>query len=267
MHQLRLFFTALEFLTRLRKPQWVGFDAAWLPQSMSYLPVVGAVVGAISALAYWLVQLILPGNLAVLAAIVVGLLVTGAMHEDGLADTCDALGAGGSRERMLAIMQDSRVGTYGVLGLAAMLLARFLALDWLPPTWVMFALLVGHTWSRIGPLAMMASLTYVRSAGPSKARAATHDVGWHAVAIGVCWGLLVLLGCLAILVFAGHPWWIVAPLCAGAGLALLASVLAGMWAAQHLGGYTGDTLGAAQQVGELVCYLAIVAIARNWSGT
>jgi adenosylcobinamide-GDP ribazoletransferase len=266
MHQLRLFFTALEFLTRLRKPRWVGFDAAWLPQSMSYLPVVGAVVGSASALGFWVVAQFLPGNLAILAAIVVGLLLTGAMHEDGLADTCDALGAGGSRERMLAIMQDSRVGTYGVLGLVTMLLARFLTLDWLPPTWVMFGLVVGHTWSRIGPLAMMASLTHVRSTGPSKARAATTDVGWRAVAIGVTWGLVVLAGCLAVLLAGGHPWWIVAPLCAGAGLALLTSVLAGMWAAQHLGGYTGDTLGAAQQVGELVCYLAIVAIARNWSG-
>jgi adenosylcobinamide-GDP ribazoletransferase len=265
-HQLRLFFTALEYLTRLRKPRWVGFDAAWLPQSMSYLPVVGMVVGLGSALAFWVFAQLLPGNLAVLAAIVVGLLMTGALHEDGLADTCDALGAGGSQERMLAIMQDSRLGTYGVLGLVAMLLARFLSLDWLPAPWVMFALVVAHTWSRIGPLALMASLAHVRRTGPSKARAATTDVGWRAVVIGIAWGLLLLLACLAILMFAGHPWWIVAPLCAGAGLGLLASVLAGIWAAQHLGGYTGDTLGAAQQCGELVCYLTMVAIARNWSG-
>jgi len=266
LHQLRLFFTALEYLTRLRKPQWVGFDAAWLPQSMSYLPVVGAVVGLGSAAVFWLTLQFLPSNLAILAAIVAGLLMTGALHEDGLADTCDALGAGGSRERMLTIMQDSRVGTYGVLGLVAMLLARFLTLDWLPAPWVIYGLVVAHTWSRIGPLALMASLSHVRSTGPSKARAATTDVGWHAVAVGIGWGLLLLLGCLATLMLAGHPWWIVAPLCAGAGLGLLISVLVGMWAAQGLGGYTGDTLGAAQQGGELMCYLAMVAIARNWSG-
>ncbi len=265
-HGLRLFFTALEYLTRVPKPRWVGFDPAWLPASMRYLPLVGVVVGAISATVFWLAGMLWPHDLAVLMALGAGMLATGALHEDGLADTFDAMGAYGNRPRMLAIMQDSRLGTFGVAGLVCVLLARLFTLEWLPAPWVIGALLVGHTWSRVAPLAIMASLTYVRADGPSKARPLTEGVGWNEVGVGVMWALLLLGLCTFALVLSGQPWWSAAPLLVGAGMAVLGGVLAGIWIAHRLGGYTGDTLGAVQQCGELTCYLAMVALARAWSG-
>lgn len=264
-HGLRLFFTALEYLTRLPKPAWVGFDAAWLPQSMRFLPLVGAVVGVLCATVFWCAGLLWPHELAVLAALVTAMGVTGALHEDGFADTCDAMGGNGDRARMLEIMQDSRLGTYGVAGLACMLLARLFALDWLPAPWVVGALIVGHTWSRVAPLAAMAALDYARPVGPAKARPVAEGVSWSSVAVGLAWAVLVLGLITLALTLAGQPWWAVAPLCLGAGVALLAGMLAALWIAQRLGGYTGDTLGAVQQCGELGCYLAMVALARVWA--
>jgi len=113
VHQLRLFFVALQFFTRMPVPRWVGFDPQWLSQASRYFPAVGLVVGAFAALAYALASALWPPIVAVLLSTSTTIWLTGAFHEDGFADTCDGLGGGMTRERVLEIMKDSRIGAYG----------------------------------------------------------------------------------------------------------------------------------------------------------
>ncbi len=109
MQQLRLFFIALQFFTRLPIPRWVGFQPEWLQHASRYFPLVGCVVAAVAAGVYALAALVLPAPLAAVLSTAASIYVTGAFHEDGFADTCDGLGGGMTRERVLEIMKDSRV--------------------------------------------------------------------------------------------------------------------------------------------------------------
>ena len=126
--ELRLALTALMFLTRIPVPAWVGHSETQLKQSARYFPLAGLAVGAISALAYVAAASILPHAVAVALALIAAVLATGAFHEDGFADTCDGLGGGQSREEALRIMQDPRVGAFGAIGIALVLILRFVAL-------------------------------------------------------------------------------------------------------------------------------------------
>ena len=127
-HEFRLFLVALQFLTRLPVPAFREFDPAWLHASARWVPAVGLVVGGLVALALWGAALLWPPAVAVVVALGLGIALTGAFHEDGLADTWDALGGVVPRERALLIMKDSRLGSYGALALGVGLAAKALAL-------------------------------------------------------------------------------------------------------------------------------------------
>ena len=127
-HELRLFFIALQFLTRVPVPAWVGWRADWMNQSARHFALVGACVGAFGGAVFWAAAHLWPATLAVLLSMVATVWITGAFHEDGLADTCDGLGGAVSRQRALDIMKDSRLGTYGTLGLLAVLALKAAAL-------------------------------------------------------------------------------------------------------------------------------------------
>ena len=178
-----------------------------------------------------------------------GLIVTGGLHEDGFADACDGLGGTRPRERVLEIMRDSRIGTYGVLGLGMMLAAKVAALAALPMVAVPFVLIAGHTASRASVLWVMASSDYVREAGAAQAVAGQLDQ--RAMATGLVTTLAALL-----------PLVFVLPV--GAVLLGLLVLAAGHYAMRHryerrLDGYTGDCLGAVQQCSELGFLLGVLA--------
>ena len=120
-HELRLFLIALQFLTRVPVPAWVGWRDDWMNQSARHFPLVGACVGAFAVLVFWGAAHLWSALVAVLLSMVATVWLTGAFHEDGLADTCDGLGGAVSKQRVLEIMKDSRLGTYGTLGLLAVL--------------------------------------------------------------------------------------------------------------------------------------------------
>lgn len=258
---LRLFFTALEYFTRIPKPAWVGFEPDWLARSAPWLPVVGALIGFLLALIYQVVAPWFGHSLGVVAILAGSLLLTGAFHEDGWADSCDALGAGGGRERMLEIMHDSRLGTYGVAGLLVMLLAKFETLRQLPPSWLLPTVVLAHLWSRVGPLAFMVSLPYVRSEG-GKAKPVVEHLRWGGLIRGSIAAALITLLILAFWVGLGHYALIPLSLLLAAGLCLLVQALWGFYIMRRLGGYTGDLLGAAQQLGELAFVLGVLAVGR-----
>ena len=248
-YQLELFFTALGFFTRLPVPAWVPWSTERLNHSARYFPLVGWVVGAIGAATYLACVMVLPPTLAVLLSMAVTVRVTGAFHEDGWADACDGLGGGWEKSQVLTIMKDSRIGSYGTIGMVLMLLAKAAALYELGAEDefdVAIALLVAHPLSRLASTSLIHLLPYVREDETSKAKPLARRLTGPELAIATLCGLL--------------PLALLSPVEAlGAALAAL---LVTAWAARmflrRLGGYTGDLLGATQQASELACYLGIL---------
>lgn len=251
MHQLRLFFIALQFFTRLPIPAWVGFEASWLQHASRYFPLVGCVVAVIAAAVYYAAAQVLPAPVAAVLSTAASIYVTGAFHEDGFADTCDGLGGGMTRERVLEIMKDSRVGAYGAIGIVCMLAAKLAALATLPPRVAVAALFLAHPLSRLAATSLIWKLEYVRGEGKAKPLAQQMTTGEFAIASVTALIPAVLLlgaGDIAIDAFLAS---------------LLAAILAAVWLGhkflRRLGGYTGDCLGAVQQVAEAFIYIAVLA--------
>lgn len=235
---------ALAFLTRLPAGPLESADFAAAP---GWFAAIGLGLGTVMAGVWFLAAWVWTPPLAALAAVAVGLLLTGALHEDGLADTFDGLGAPRPTERALEIMRDSRIGAFGALALGLGLAARvaaLAALGGLAPV----ALIAGQGLSRAGMTLMLRAGPYVRQSG-----AGTGMTG----PLGSGLGLLVLATAAA----AALALW-------AAGLGALLAGLAGLalvqlalrrWAQQRLGGITGDILGAAQVLGDLGFLLGLLA--------
>jgi len=251
MQQIRLFFIALQFFTRLPIPAWVGFKASWLQHASRYFPLVGCVVAAIAAGVYWAAALILPAPVASVLSTAASIYATGAFHEDGFADTCDGMGGGMTRERVLEIMKDSRVGAYGAIGIVCMLAAKLSTLAMLPPCTAMAALFLAHPLSRLAATSLIWKLDYVRGEGKAKPLAQQMTTAEFIIAA------VTALPPAAVLLVTGH-----ASPAAVLG-AMLAALLAALWLGhkflRRLGGYTGDCLGAVQQVAEALIYMAVLA--------
>ena len=262
IHELRLYFIALQFLTRLPAPRWVGFEPEWLNQSARHFPAVGLLVGGVAGLVLVLGQVLFPPPVAVGLSMVATLLLTGAFHEDGWADTCDALGGGASvgRERALVIMKDSRIGTYGAVGLVVMLGLKAVTLTALPLALAVPALLFAHTASRAAAVALIRGLPYAGDVEHAKAKPLAQRISRAGLAVALGWVMLLCL----VLGWAAQRRGV--PV-------LLPSILIGLvvvagsaaccahWFRQRLGGYTGDTLGATQQLTELLALLVWLGVA------
>ena len=238
---LRPVLAAVQYFTWLPVPDWVGHGAGGLDRTVRWLPLVGVGVGLAGAAVLAAARLGLPPTFAAVLATAATLLLTGALHEDGLADSCDGLFGGWTRDDALRIMKDSRVGSFGAAGLVLVLGAKLAAVAALPP----LALVVGHAASRFWAVTLVAGLDYVRAGPDSRAAPAARrlDPG-DLVLAGLC-GLLpaLLAGERAVVsaCLAGLVAW---------GLAL--------WVRRRLGGYTGDVLGLVQQVTELAVYAALL---------
>ncbi len=244
--EIPAFLLALQFLTRLKITAPYSVEA--MRRSPRWYPGVGIVVGGISAVVYGLACWLFSPLLAVLMAVAVGIVVTGALHEDGFADACDGLGGLRPKERVLEIMRDSRIGTYGVLGLMMMVGGRVAALQAMPGDAVAFVLIGGHTASRASMLWVMSTSDYVRSSGAGSAVAGSIDRSALSMALATT-GLALL------------PMVFVVP---------IASVITGLaglvvghmamrrWYERRLGGYTGDCLGSVQQCSEIGFYLGVL---------
>ena len=248
--ELPAFLLALQFLTRLRLPVDVDFSPQAMRDSPRWYAAVGIGVGVVTGVVYWGAAALFTPVLGALAALATGVILTGGLHEDGFADACDGLGGDRPRERVLEIMRDSRIGTYGVLGLGLMLAGKVAVLAALPAIAVPFVLIAGHAASRASMVFVMATSEYVRDQGAGAA-----------VAGGVDHRALVTT--LATVAVALLPLVFVVPLVTlVAGLAGLA---AGHYAMRRrfearLGGYTGDCLGAVQQCSEIGFYLGVLVL-------
>lgn len=245
--ELERFFGAVSFFTRLPVPSWVGHTGVALDRSARYFTAVGLLVGLVGALVYIAAALFWPKTLAVLLSMAATVLVTGAFHEDGLADTLDGLGGGWDKARILEIMKDSRIGSFGVIALVLALLSKFMLLVELREAWLPAALIAGHGVSRLAATSLLATLVYVRDDAQAKAKPVATRLGWDDLAVAATFALAGLM--------------LLPP-----GRTLVACVLAALitaWMAhlfrRRLGGTTGDCLGATQQLAELAFYLGLVA--------
>ncbi|WP_036247497.1 adenosylcobinamide-GDP ribazoletransferase [Methylobacter sp. BBA5.1] len=237
----RLFLLALGFYTRLPVPQ--KLDYRQLPEAAVYLPLVGWLVGGLSAASFYLADGLWPQQTAVIMALVAGILVTGAFHEDGFADVCDGFGGGFDKPRILEIMKDPRTGSYGVLGLVLLLALKISVLGALPAAAVPLLLLAGHSFSRLPPLLIMRRYAYARI-DHSKAGAAVFRPGIAGLLFAASLALVPLL------LLPAFCWLAILPV-------LAADWLLGRYFYRRIGGYTGDCLGASQQIAETVFYLSV----------
>lgn len=253
-HEYRLLQTAFMFYSRIPVSSDLPYSEELLNQSRKYFTTVGLVVGLIIALSYSIAQSIFPPYLAVIIAVTIGILTTGAFHEDGFADSCDGLGGGWTKEQVLNIMKDSRIGTYGTVGLLFMVSIKVCALIELTDqgVWLWAVIAVSsHTISRMQSSRLIKHYDYVQDIDKSKIKPIanlklSHEAERFSVLIGllpcgfllfeslflICWGLLLSY--------------------------LIASVFM-KYCERRIGGYTGDILGAVQQLSEVTFLLACVA--------
>jgi len=249
-HQLRLLCVATQFLTRLPTPRLREFDPAWLSKSTRYFPLVGVLVGIANVLVWWIASRWLPATVSIGLMMAASMLLTGAFHEDGFADACDGFGAGSSKERVLVIMKDSRIGAFGAIGLFFMLGLKWTTLVALPSADFVQCVVASHMLSRWCAIGLIAFLPYVRADADAKAKEFAGRLS------GGEWILSGVVGSLGLAPLAwlygrsGAPLdW--GALGAGAGVAAAAAVVAGLYIRRRIGGYTGDCLGAVQQLTEL----------------
>ncbi|GGP26584.1 adenosylcobinamide-GDP ribazoletransferase [Silvimonas amylolytica] len=239
---IRHFFCALGYFTRIPIPAWVGYLPDDLDRAARYFPLVGVLIGVIAAAVFWLTHWVLPMRVALVLSMIATIWLTGAFHEDGLADAVDGFGGGYTRERMLEIMHDSRIGSFGAIALIAGLLLKLETLAALPVAQLGVALIAAHGFSRLVAVSLLATLDYVRPAG--KAKPVATRLAGSGLLLAIVFGVVPLLLL--------PPLWI--------GTALLAGIMVRYGVAAYLrktlGGYTGDTLGMTQQLAELACYLA-----------
>ena len=242
--------TASLFLTRLPLARLVTpppGGAEQLAHALRAFPLIGALIGLLAALVYWLASLFMVSPLpAALLTVGTTAWLTGGLHEDGLADCADGFGGGRDREAKLAIMRDSRIGSYGVLALVLCVGLRATALADLSPLDGALALVAAHTASRAAMPLLMALLE------PARADGLAASLGRPSEAV---LAQAVILGVLISALMTGPFAGIVA-------LSFAALVLAGLetLARRNIGGYTGDVLGAAQQITETAILLALSAV-------
>lgn len=237
----QLFFLAISFYTRLPCPR--NLDYTLLPQAAVFLPVIGWIIGSISALGFMLAAQLWSVSTAVVIALLTGVLATGAFHEDGFADVCDGFGGGWHREQILSIMKDSRVGAYAALGLILLFALKISLLSSFPIERIPLILVAGHSFSRLCPLLIMRSHPYARKPD-SKSAAAVYKPGNQSLTLAA---LTAIAPCLLL---PGLAWL-------GAVPVLAANRQLGRYFNRRIGGYTGDCLGAGQQIAETVFYLSL----------
>ncbi len=241
----RLFLIALQFLTRLPAPRDLATSEEELGRAAMFFPLVGVLVGGSGALLHIALLKILPPSTCVLLVLIYAAFVTNAFHEDGLADAFDGFGGGWTREQVLEIMRDSRIGTFGALALIFLVLAKYNFLSAIEPSGVWRWLLVAHAAARWTILPLCLWLPYARAEGQGKLVASRVNYGAAAVAT------LTLLASLSLL-----HWRAAVVTCT---VALTVAIGSALYYRNRIGGITGDCLGATNQLTEVALYLTAVA--------
>ena len=244
-HQFNLFLIALTFFSRIPVPCKIDFRPELLNQANRYFTLVGWILGAIVAAIFYLATLLFDQNIAVFLALAFSLLLTGAFHEDGLADTFGGFYGGMDKEAKLRIMKDSRLGTYGAAALVFALLGKWLFLS--ESGTPLLAMLVAYPLSRCVASSFIFDMPYSQSSDGSKSKPLASQQTTAEL-------LISLLTALPVFLFLSFEIALIL-------LLILVILRFGLkfWMKKHIGGYSGDTLGATQQISELTIYAVLLA--------
>jgi adenosylcobinamide-GDP ribazoletransferase len=232
---------AVQFMTRV-PVRSSGLDPARLSRASAWFPVVGLLVGSVAALAYVLLVPHLTRPLAALIAVLVMVVITGGLHEDGLADCADAFGGGWTREDKLRILKDSRIGSFGAIAMFLSLAGRVLLLATMPAGAVAGYMITAQVLARCSPLPLSALLKPAREL-EGQGRRVAGATSWITVGLGTA--MAIALTALILRASAWQPILSVAIVTAASGL----------YYERHLGGITGDCMGATIQLSEIAVYL------------
>ena len=258
--ELHIFFTALMFYTRIPCPKNIDHNPDYLNKATRYFPLIGWIVGSISFFTFYVSSLFLSTESAVILAIIASVLTTGAFHEDGFADVCDGFGGGWTKEKILMIMKDSAIGAYGAIGLVLLFLLKFKLLsesvllfqinDSITVFQIFLLFISSHALSRLAAISIIFTHEYSRDDATSKSKPIAKSNTWKEVFGAFFFGLIPLLA----LSYFKYQFL----------LALIPVFITRYFLARYfqkwIDGYTGDCLGATQQVCEVVYYLSILFI-------
>jgi adenosylcobinamide-GDP ribazoletransferase len=257
--QLHIFFTALMFYTRIPCPKNIDHNPDYLNKASRYFPLIGWIVGTLSFLAFYGASFLVSTSASVIIGMITGILTTGAFHEDGFADVCDGFGGGWTKEKILLIMKDSAIGAYGAIGVVLLLLLKFQLLTELITTasqqsifTILLLFIAGHSLSRLAAISIVFTHEYSREDASSKSKPIAKSFSWKEVLGAFVFGLLPLL---VLSYFQYQLILVVIPV-------FLTRYFLARYFQKWIDGYTGDCLGATQQVCEVIFYLSVIAIWR-----
>ena len=255
--EIKIFFTALMFYTRIPCPKNIDHSPEYINKATRYFPLIGWIVGAISFTVFWLSSHLFDSNISVLFSLITGVLVTGAFHEDGLADAFDGFGGGWTKEKILDIMKDSRIGAYGVIALIFLFYLKLFGLTGVVSKienknclTIALIFISYHSLARLTAINIVFTSEYSRDDENSKAKPIAKSHSYKEIVGVYFFGLLPLV---ALSFFDWRFSLVLIPLTA---LFLYSKYYFNKW----LQGYTGDCLGAVEQVAECVCLLTFLGI-------
>ncbi|WP_264534853.1 adenosylcobinamide-GDP ribazoletransferase [Flavobacterium sp. N1736] len=254
--ELHIFFTCLMFYTRIPCPKNIDHNPDYLNKATRYFPFIGWIVGSISFFAFYLFSFFLSTETAVILAIITSVLTTGAFHEDGFADVCDGFGGGWTKEKILTIMKDSAIGAYGAIGLVLLFLLKFKLLSEVillftdnNSLFLIFILFVSaHALSRLAAISIIFTHEYSREDASSKSKPIANKHSWKEVFGAFFFGLIPLL---ALSYFNYKILFAIIPV-------FITRYFLARYFQKWIDGYTGDCLGATQQICEVMYYLSIL---------
>ena len=258
--QIDIFFTALMFYTRIPCPKNIDHNPEYLNKATRYFPLIGWIVGGICFVFYYLGAFLFTNEIAVILSIIAGILTTGAFHEDGFADVCDGFGGGWTKEKILLIMKDSAIGAYGAIGVVLLFLLKFeVILSILSKPEItkqqeiicnLLLIISAHSVSRLAAISIIFTHQYSREDATSKSKPIAQDFTWKEVTGALFFGLLPLV------ILSFFQWQIL--------LVLIPIFIAKFFLARYfqkwIDGYTGDCLGATQQVCEVIFFISVIAL-------
>ncbi|QUH24435.1 adenosylcobinamide-GDP ribazoletransferase [Serpentinicella alkaliphila] len=243
---MKIFILMVQFLTRIPINLELSVSKEDFPKGVAYFPIVGLIIGIINALVYFLLSKVAQEMVPLIAIVISNALVTGALHLDGLADSCDALFSARKKDRMLEIMRDSRIGTNGVLALILTILLKIALLDITPKSIIIPTIILIPVIGRATMSIILYGSTYAREEGlgdlfigkTSLNRAGVSII----ITIFLVFVVLNLIGIIALLV------------------SIIVAYLLRHYFNSKLGGLTGDLLGAVNEVVELIFSFVIVVL-------
>jgi len=251
--ELHIFLTALMFYTRIPCPKNIDHNPYYLNKASRYFPLVGCIVGSVAFTVFYIFNYLGGAEIAIILSMIASVLVTGGFHEDGFADVCDGFGGGWTKEKILTIMKDSAIGAYGAIGLILLLLLKYQGLSQLVPVvpnsnFILFLLFIaGHAISRLAAISIVFTHEYSRDDASSKSKPIAQSYSWREIVGAVFFGLFPLV------LLSYFQWQIM--------LVLIPVFVTRFFLARYfqkwIDGYTGDCLGATQQVCEVIFYLTV----------